>query len=73
MSIKVRPTLGPEATRVVQIYDQTPGSSGPYCCPEAVAAILDEIAARHERSDLPFTPLDLVFYAALLRGIGDEK
>jgi hypothetical protein len=72
MTIKTTPVLGPLAQKLVSLYDQTPGSSGPYCCPEGVAAILDEIAARHERSDLPFTPIDLVFYAALLRGVGSE-
>jgi hypothetical protein len=64
MSIKVRPTLCPTATRWVQIYDQTPGASGPYCCPEAVAAILDAIAAKDEIYDC----MDLYHFAAMLRG-----
>ena len=64
MSIRVRPTLGPMATRWVQIYDQTLGASGPYCCPEAVAAILDEIASNGEIYD----SFELREFAAMLRG-----
>ena len=64
MTIKIRPTLEPEAQRLVEIYDQTPGSSGPYCLPEGVAAILDEIATYGEHWDAT----DLRAYANLLRG-----
>lgn len=38
------PTLGPDAQRLVDIYDQTPGSSGPYCNPAGLAAALEALA-----------------------------
>jgi hypothetical protein len=37
---KVTPSLSPEAQRLVDIYDRTPGSSGPYCNPAGLAAVL---------------------------------
>jgi hypothetical protein len=40
---KTTPTLHPDAQRLVDIYDQTPGSSGPYCNPAGLAAALDEL------------------------------
>jgi hypothetical protein len=44
-SAKVRPELSPPAQRLVDVYDQTYGASSPGCCPEALAAVLEEIAS----------------------------
>lgn len=41
---KVQIELHPEAQELVDLYDQTPGSSGPYCCPQALASVLDALA-----------------------------
>ena len=41
---QVRPELCPSAQRLVAAYDQTYGSSAPGCCPEALAAVLEELA-----------------------------
>jgi hypothetical protein len=35
----------PHAAELVAIYEATPGSTGPGCCPEALAAVLDRLAA----------------------------
>lgn len=40
----VQPELCPEAQKLVTTYDSTPGSSGPYCCSHALAAVLDRLA-----------------------------
>jgi hypothetical protein len=48
-SAKVRPKLLPRAQWLVDIYEATPGSTGPGCCPEALAAVIDEIANYHEQ------------------------
>jgi hypothetical protein len=40
-SAKIRPELHPAAQELVNIYEATPGSTGPGCCPEALAAVLD--------------------------------
>jgi hypothetical protein len=32
------------AKKLVEIYNSTPGSTGPYCCVEALAAVLDHIS-----------------------------
>jgi hypothetical protein len=45
---------------LVNIYEATPGSTGPGCCPEALAAVLGRIAALES--------IDLSMWAALLRG-----
>ena len=42
---RIRPTLGSTARELVGIYESTPGSTGPGCCPEALAAVLVHIAA----------------------------
>ena len=41
---KVRPELHPAAQELVNIYEATPGSTGPGCCPEALAAVLQQVA-----------------------------
>lgn len=41
---RVRPELHPGAQELVAIYEATPGSTGPGCCPEALAAVLDQVA-----------------------------
>ena len=56
----VRPELHPAAQMLVNIYEATPGSTGPGCCPEALAAVLGRIAALES--------IDLSMWAALLRG-----
>jgi hypothetical protein len=63
---KVRPELHPAAKQLVAIYEATPGSTGPGCCPEALAAVLREIACRICEDVDPVKSLwDM---AALLRG-----
>jgi hypothetical protein len=42
---KISPVLSADAQRLVDIYDQTPGSAGPYCNPDGLAAVIDAIAA----------------------------
>jgi len=42
--IKVTPELSPYARKLVQAYDETPGSSGPYANPDSLAAVLDHMA-----------------------------
>jgi len=44
MSIKITPTLNAEARELVQAYDAAVGSSGPYCNPGSLAAVLDRVA-----------------------------
>jgi hypothetical protein len=41
---KVQIELRPEAQELVDLYDQTLGSSAPYCCPQALASVLDALA-----------------------------
>lgn len=41
---RIRPTLSSAAQELVGIYESTPGSTGPGCCPEALAAVLDRLA-----------------------------
>jgi hypothetical protein len=61
---KVRPELHPAAQELVNIYEATPGSTGPGCCPEALAAVLDHIAAANPLMD----DRSVMVKAALLRG-----
>lgn len=42
---KIRPTLTPAAAALVAAYEATYGSAGPGCCPEALASVLDHLAA----------------------------
>jgi hypothetical protein len=56
---KVTPYLHSAAQRLVQIYDQTPGSVGPYCNPDGLANVLDALAC---------DGLRLSEAAAMLRG-----
>ena len=56
----IRPELHPAAQMLVNIYEATPGSTGPGCCPEALAAVLLKVAALES--------IDLSMWAALLRG-----
>jgi hypothetical protein len=67
---KVTPTLPPAAQRLVDIYDATPGSSGPYCCPAALAEVLDAVADRIAFGCNGATACQDL--AAWLRGEGDE-
>ena len=57
---KIRPELHPAAQELVAIYEATPGSTGPGCCPEALAAVLDYMAGWSETAHMRS--------AALLRG-----
>jgi hypothetical protein len=59
---KITPTLTPEAQRLVDVYDQTPGSSGPYCNPAGLAAVLEVLQAASSGYD------DLLPLARELRG-----
>jgi hypothetical protein len=56
----VRPELHPAAQMLVNIYEATPGSTGPGCCPEALAAVLLKVAALES--------IDLSMWAELLCG-----
>ena len=56
----VRPELHPAAQELVNIYEATPGSTGPGCCPEALAAVLLKVAALES--------IDLSMWAELLCG-----
>jgi hypothetical protein len=40
----IRPDLSREAQALVAAYERTPGSTGPGCCPEALAAVLGMVA-----------------------------
>jgi len=43
-SSRVRPTLHPVAQELVKVYESVPGAlTYPGCCPEALAAVLDEV------------------------------
>jgi hypothetical protein len=35
--------LRAELSKLVEAYDSTPGSSGPYACPQALASFLDAV------------------------------
>jgi hypothetical protein len=71
---KVRPELHPAAQELVNIYEATPGSTGPGRCPEALAAVIvclvsdlrltEELCGIEMRSSC----LELLEKAALLRG-----
>lgn len=41
----VATTLTPRAQRLVDAYEATYGSSGPGCCPQALAAVLDYLVS----------------------------
>jgi hypothetical protein len=56
----IRPELHPAAQMLVNIYEATPGSTGPGCCPEALAAVLGRIAV--------IESIDLSMWAELLCG-----
>jgi hypothetical protein len=56
----IRPALHPAALDLVRIYEATPGSTGPGCCPEALAAVLQVVAG--------LDAVALLELAALLRG-----
>lgn len=43
----------PDGQRLIEIYNSIPGSSGPYCCPHALAAVLVAIAQEMEKEDCP--------------------
>jgi hypothetical protein len=61
---RVRPELHPAAQELVNIYEATPGSTGPGCCPEALAAVLDRVYG----SDAYFMQMESGKLSALLRG-----
>ena len=67
---KVRPPLAPDAAKLVATYDGTYGSASPGCCPEALAAVLDEISEDLDDQDGGPCWAGLLLYrrAALLRG-----
>ena len=56
----IRPELHPAAQELVAIYQAVPDSTGPGCCPEALAAVLDYVAGWSETAHMRS--------AALLRG-----
>jgi hypothetical protein len=56
----IRPELHPAAQELVRIYESVPGSTGPGCCPEALAAVIDRVAG--------FNAIGHLELAALLRG-----
>jgi hypothetical protein len=63
---KVRPELHPAAQELVRVYESVPGSTGPGCCPEALAAVLQYVASC-AADDME--PAGCVSgFAALLRG-----
>ena len=45
---KIRPEVHPDAQELVNIYESTPGSTGPGCCPEALAAVLDHMTKEYD-------------------------
>lgn len=55
----VTPTLTPDAQRLVDIYDQTPGSSGPYCNPAGLACVVNQLATDMLKAD-PVHSFELV-------------
>jgi hypothetical protein len=57
---KVRPALHPAALDLVRIYEAIPGSTGPGCCPEALAAVIQTVAG--------LDAVQILELAALLRG-----
>ena len=57
----IRPSLHPAALDLVRIYEATPGSTGPGCCPEALAAVLQTVAG--------LDAVALLELAALLKGV----
>jgi hypothetical protein len=40
--------LPAEAQALVNVYDAAPGASGPYCNPDSLAAVLDELSKKGE-------------------------
>ena len=50
-SAAIRPELHPAAQELVNIYESTPGSTGPGCCPEALAAVLNVLSLMIQRAD----------------------
>jgi len=67
---QVRPELHPAAQELVNIYEATPGSTGPGCCPEALAAVLADIELEiYDKHGGPcWQSKTIGRYAALLRG-----
>jgi hypothetical protein len=59
--IKVTPELCEVAQELIRIYDQVPGSSGPYCNPPSLAAVLREIG---NTANIP----QLITFSDLLSG-----
>jgi hypothetical protein len=51
---KVQVELMPEAKGLVDIYENTFGSTGPGCCPEALAAVLDHLVEFYSIDDLRY-------------------
>lgn len=41
---KIRPVLTQRAANLVGVYESTFGASGPGCCPEAAAALIEAVA-----------------------------
>ena len=59
----IRPELHPAAQELVRVYESVPGSTGPGCCPEALAAVFADLGADEGVDHITLTEL-----AALLRG-----
>lgn len=64
----VRPELNDEAQRLVDVYNNTFGATGPGCCPEAVAAVFRDIVRQHELNYHYVTLDDLRALARSLEG-----
>jgi hypothetical protein len=69
---KITPSLSPAAQQLVYIYDQAPGSSGPFCNPAGLAAVLDYLANTEPTEPFRFPADYLRFRAAQLRGEGND-
>lgn len=74
---KIRPELNAEAQTLVDVYERTYGSAGPGCCPEALAAVLDNLAGEAgEAIDMcgSISVIELLrMKAQLLRGQPDPQ
>lgn len=65
---KTTPTLTPRAQGLVDAYEATYGSTGPGCCPQALAAVLDAMADDKPGPVLGYPSNYLRALAAELRG-----
>ena len=79
-SATIRPELDPLAKHLIELYNDTFGSTGPGCCPEAVASILDDVGHNlmygvHMAEAIDNQVSAAVVWAAanLLRGMKEEQ